>query len=90
MAFAHFYYWGSGKEDQINKSRGKLNQPPTGKGKKRSPYSRAAHKLHKRSEVLQAHRWDTSENILEAEDETAARQAAPFERASKFRRKAGR
>jgi hypothetical protein len=74
----------------MNRSRGKRNQPPTGSGKKQSPYSHAAYKLHKRSEVLQANRWDIRENILEAEDETAAREAAPFERANRARPKAGR
>jgi hypothetical protein len=73
-----------------NKNRGKRNQPPTGKGKKQSAYSGAANKLRKRSEVLQARRGRFSENILEAEDETAARSAAPFERVNVDRRKAGR
>lgn len=74
----------------MNKNRGKRNQPTTGKGKKQSPYSGAANKLRKRSEVLQARRRGIQENLLEAEDETAARQAAPFERANKDRRKAER
>ena len=37
-----------------NANRNKKNQPPTGEGKKQSPRSRAANKLHKRSTVLQA------------------------------------
>ena len=39
-----------------NKSRNRLNQPPTGEGKKQSPRSGQANKLHKRAEVLQARR----------------------------------
>jgi hypothetical protein len=73
-----------------NKNRGKRNQPPTGKGKKQSPHSGAANKLRKRSEVLQARKGRDQENILTAEDETAARMAAPFERNNKDRQKAGR
>jgi hypothetical protein len=81
----------SRKENQMaNQNRGKRNQPPTGKGKKQAPYSGAANKLRKRSEVLQARRGRFTENILTAEDETAVRSAAPFERANKNRRKAGR
>jgi hypothetical protein len=38
----------------MNKSRNKLNQPPTGEGKKQSPRSGDANKLHKRDDVLQA------------------------------------
>jgi hypothetical protein len=37
-----------------NKNRNRLNQPPTGEGKKQSPHSGEANKLHKRAEVLQA------------------------------------
>jgi hypothetical protein len=81
----------SRKENQMaNKNRGKRNQPPTGKGKKQSPYSGAANKLRKRSEVLQARKGRFSENVLTAEDEDAARSAAPLERANENRRKAGR
>ncbi len=36
-----------------NKNRDKLNQPPTGEGKKQSPRPGAETKLDKRSEVLQ-------------------------------------
>jgi len=55
----------------VNKNRNKLNQPPTGQGKKQSPRSGAAHKLNKRSEVLQA--GNVEQNIGTAEDEEAAR-----------------
>jgi hypothetical protein len=53
-----------------NKNRDKLNQPPTGEGKKQSPRSGAENKLHKRSEVLQA--TNVEQNIGTAEDEDAA------------------
>ena len=39
-----------------NKSKDKINQPPTGDGKKRSPRSGEDAKLDKRSEVLRAQR----------------------------------
>jgi hypothetical protein len=55
----------------VNKNRNKLNQPPTGQGKKQSPRSGAAHKLRKRSEVLQAGHLE--QNIGTAEEEEAAR-----------------
>jgi hypothetical protein len=54
-----------------NKSRDKLNQPPTGEGKKQSPRSGAENKLRKRSEVLQA--AGDEQNIGAAEDEDALR-----------------
>ena len=57
----------------MNKSRNKLNQPPTGEGKKQSPRSGGANKLHKRSEVLQA--TDRRQNVGTAEDEDAAASA---------------
>jgi hypothetical protein len=53
-----------------NKNRDKLNQPPTGEGKKQSPHPGAENKLHKRSEVLQA--TNAEQNIGTAEDEDAA------------------
>ncbi|HEX9425421.1 MAG TPA: hypothetical protein VF899_19420 [Pyrinomonadaceae bacterium] len=37
----------------MNKNRNKLNQPPTGEGKRQSTRSGAANKLNKRAEVLQ-------------------------------------
>ena len=54
-----------------NKNRDRLNQPPTGEGKKQSPRSGAENKLHKRSEVLQA--TNVEHNIGSAEDDDAAR-----------------
>lgn len=54
-----------------NKNRDKLNQPPTGEGKKQSPHPGAENKLNKRSEVLQA--TNAEQNIGTDEDEDAAR-----------------
>ena len=54
----------------MNKSRNKLNQPPTGEGKKQSPRSGEANKLNKRAEVLQA--GSSDQNIGTAEEEEAA------------------
>lgn len=53
-----------------NENRNRLNQPPTGQGKKQSPHSGAENKLDKRSEVLQA--AGAEQNIGTAEDEDAA------------------
>ena len=69
----------------MNKNRNKLNQPPTGEGKKQSPFSGAANKLNKRSEVLQA--TDARQNVGSAEDEDAAA-SAPLRNPK--REKAGR
>jgi len=55
----------------VNKSRNKLNQPPTGEGKKQSPRSGDANKLNKRSEVLQA--AGAEQNIGTPEEEEALR-----------------
>ena len=55
----------------MNKNRNKLNQPPTGQGKKQSPRSGDANKLNKRSEVLQA--GSAGQNIGSAEEEEALR-----------------
>jgi hypothetical protein len=68
-----------------NKSSDRLNQPPTGQGKKQSPRSGAENKLHKRSEVLQA--GGAEQNIGSAEDEDAARGSG---RTNPKRPKAGR
>ncbi len=54
-----------------NENRNKLNQPPTGEGKKQSPRPGAENKIDKRSEVLQA--TDRRQNIATDEDEEAAR-----------------
>ena len=55
-----------------NKNRDKLNQPPTGEGKKQSPHPGAENKLNKRSEVLQA--TNAEQNIGTDEDEESARE----------------
>jgi hypothetical protein len=69
----------------MNKNRNRLNQPPSGEGKKQSPRSGAANKLNKRSEVLQA--TDARQNIGTAEDEEAS---ASVVRRNPERPKAGR
>jgi hypothetical protein len=50
-----------------NNNRNRLNQPPTGEGKKQSPRSGEANKLHKRAEVLQV--GQDEQNIGTAEEE---------------------
>jgi len=55
----------------MNKNRNKLNQPPTGEGKRQSTRSGAANKLNKRAEVLQA--GHAEQNIGTAEDEEGLR-----------------
>jgi hypothetical protein len=69
----------------MNKNRNKLNQPPTGQGKKQSPRFGAGNKLNKRAEILQA--TDARQNLGTIEEETAA--ASPTVRNPK-RQKAGR
>jgi hypothetical protein len=69
----------------MNKNRNKLNQPPTGEGKKQSPRSGESKKLTKRSEVLQA--GGAKQNIGTSEEEDALR--SPKTRNPK-RPKAGR
>lgn len=55
-----------------NKSRGKVNQPPTGEGKKQSTKSGAENKLGKRSEVVQAQHDRPDLNLGTDADEAAA------------------
>ena len=55
-----------------NKSRGKVNQPPTGEGKKRSAEQGAEKKLGKRSEVVQAQHDHEELNLGTDADEAAA------------------
>ena len=52
----------------MNKSKDKLNQPPTGEGKKQSPASGRDIELDERSEVLQAQRGHPELNIGTDED----------------------
>ena len=56
-----------------NKSRNKLNQPPTGEGKKQSTKLGDPLKLEKRSTVLQAQRGHPELNMGTDEDESAMR-----------------
>ncbi|HEX6125994.1 MAG TPA: hypothetical protein VFZ23_11535 [Pyrinomonadaceae bacterium] len=51
-----------------NKSKNKINQPPTGEGKKQSPRAGSESELDKRSEVLQARRGHPELNIGTDED----------------------
>ncbi len=46
----------------------KVNQPPTGQGKKQSPRSGRDNELNKRSEVLQAQRGHPELNMGTSED----------------------
>jgi len=73
-----------------NKNRHKRNQPPTGEGKHQSPYSGAANKLNKRSEVLQAQPNHPRMNIGTAEDDVAFGLQPPDEKSNPKRPKAGR
>ncbi len=68
-----------------HKNRNKMNQPPTGEGKRQSSRPGAANKLDKRSEVLQS--TDKRQNIGTDEDEQAARS---FSASNPKRPKAGR
>ena len=58
-----------------NDNRDKLNQPPTGEGKKQSHLPGEPNKLNKRAEVLQAS--SAEQNIGSAEEEEAARTGVP-------------
>jgi hypothetical protein len=73
-----------------NKSRNRANQPPTGEGKQQSPYSGKANELDKRSEVLQAQRGHSEENIGTEDEEMAIRSQGPLDKNSPRRPKAGR
>ena len=73
-----------------NKSRNKVNQPPTGEGKKQSPRSGQANKLGKRSEVVQAQHDRPDENIGTASDEEAGRSNLSQQKNNPKRPKAGR
>jgi hypothetical protein len=73
------------------KGRGeRKNQPPTGQGKKQSPASGAANKLHKRSEVAQAQRGHAELNVGTDADESAATPRPARENINAKRQKAGR
>jgi hypothetical protein len=73
-----------------NKNRGKVNQPPTGQGKKQSTQTGASRKLDKRSEVLQAQRGRADQNVGTDFDEEAARADSLQPKDNPKRQKAGR
>jgi hypothetical protein len=56
-----------------NSNRNKVNQPPTGEGKKQKPSAGEPEKLGKRSTVLQAQRNHPEENTGTASEEEASR-----------------
>jgi hypothetical protein len=66
------------------------NQPPTVEGKKQSPQPGQANKLNKRSEVLQAQRDHSEENIGTVSEEEAASSNASGRKTNPARPKAGR
>jgi hypothetical protein len=53
----------------VNRNKNKLNQPPTGEGKKQSPEPGESKELYKRSEVMQAQRDHPEENIGTTDEE---------------------
>jgi hypothetical protein len=71
-----------------NDNRNKLNQPPTGEGKKQSPRPGEPNKLNKRAEVLQSS--NAEQNIGSAAEEEAARTGVANEDQSERKMKAGR
>lgn len=70
-----------------NDNRNRRNQPPTGQGKKQSPFLGGARKLDKRSEVTQAQREHPELNIGTSGDEAVADEG---EQRNPGRQKAGR
>ena len=71
-----------------NKNKNKINEPPTGQGKKQSPRAGRDLELNKRSEVMQAQRGHPELNMGTDEDlEPAERSGA---RENPKRPKAGR
>jgi len=52
----------------MNKSKHKLNQPPSGEGKKQSTAPGREHELDKRSEVVQAQHGHPELNMGTSED----------------------
>jgi hypothetical protein len=69
-----------------NKSRNKLNQPPTGQGKKQSAKLGDPQKLDKRSSILQAQRNHPELNMGSNEEEAAREESIENPK----RQKAGR
>jgi hypothetical protein len=70
-----------------NKNRNRINQPPTGQGKRQSRYLGEPRKLAKRSDVLQAQRGHAELNLGDADEEAAFRDG---DRLNSGRPKAGR
>jgi len=56
----------------VNNNRNRVNQPPTGHGKKQSVFRGEPRKLEKRSEVLQAQRHHPELNLGDTDAEAAA------------------
>jgi hypothetical protein len=73
-----------------NSNRNKLNQPPTGEGKKQSTQSGQENKLSKRSEVAQAQRNHPEENYGTIADEEGMSQEMDQSNENAKRQKAGR
>ena len=71
-----------------NKSKNKINQPPTGAGKHQSVAPGVNNELKKRSEVVQAQRNHPEENIGDSREEMANR--FPDREDNPNRSKAGR
>ncbi|HKO60246.1 MAG TPA: hypothetical protein VJV03_03725 [Pyrinomonadaceae bacterium] len=71
-----------------NDNRNKMNQPPTGVGKKQSPEPGEPNKLNKRAEVLQSS--NAEQNIGTAEEEEAARTGVTNEDKGERKMRAGR
>ena len=73
-----------------NNNRNKVNQPPTGEGKKQRASAGEPNKLSKRSTVLQAQRNHPEENIGSSSEEEASRSNTTGQRNNPKRQKAGR
>jgi hypothetical protein len=61
----------------MNKNGNRLNQPPTGEGKKQSTRLGEANKLDKRSEVLQAAGADQNVGSAQEEDSRSGHSRNP-------------
>ena len=73
-----------------NSNRNKVNQPPTGEGKKQRASAGEPNKLSKRSTTLQAQRNHPEANIGSAWEEEASRSNSAGQRNNPKRQKAGR
>ena len=61
-------------EDDMNKSRNRQNQPPTGEGKRQSTVRGEPRKLGKRSEVVQAQRHHPELNLGDSAEEAGSQE----------------